>query len=161
MRECFYDADGCLVCPEQEAQTYIPSRVEQRAVLGWNAGANSIATVDSDLHAVMDQPLGVVGVIMGLKGVRTQQTIPSQIEHGWYFQRVGGVDVVQPIERGQVLAPLITDRTDSTLFEIRRTSGVVSYLRDGVLVATSAVRSAGAKVLNCCMYASGDTAPGV
>lgn len=160
MSDCYFDAAGCLVCPEQAEQPYIPARVEQRAVLGWNAGANSIATVDGDLHAVFTQPPGVVGVVIGLKGTRTQQTIPSQIEHGWYFQSSGGLDIVQPMERGQVIGSPITGRTGSTVFEVRRSSGVVTYVMDGEVIHTSVAPSAGAKVVNCCMYASGDTAPG-
>lgn len=160
MSDCYYDGAGCLVCPEQDAQPYIPARVEQRAVLGWNAGANSIDTVDGGLHVVFTQPLGVVGVVIGLKGGRAQQVVPSQIEHGWYFQRSGGLDIVQPIERGQVLGSPITGRGADTVFELRRSDGVVTYLMGGSVVRTSSVRSEGSKVANCCIYASGDAAPG-
>jgi hypothetical protein len=159
MSDCYYDAAGCLVCPEKAAQPFVPSRIERRAVLGWNAGANSIAVLDGDLHVVFDLPLGAVGTIMGLKGNRKQPTIPSLIEHGWYFQKVGGVDLVRPIERGVASGSQITGRTSTTLFEIRRVNGKVTYLMNGAVVRTSATPSHGAKVVNCCLYASGDGAP--
>ena len=159
MSDCYYDATGCLVCPEQPAQAYVPARIEQRAVLGWNAGANSIDVVDGDLHVVTDMPMGVIGTIIGLKGTRAKPTIPSLIEHGWYFQKVGSADLVQPIERGVPVNGVITSRTENTLFEIRRVNGRVTYWKDGVLVYASTVPSSGAKLVNCCLYASGDNAP--
>lgn len=160
MSDCYYDDAGCLVCPEQPAQPFVPSRVEQRAVLGWNAGANSIDVVDGGLHMVTNMPLGVIGVIVGLKDGREKQTVPSLIEHGWYFQRVGGADLVQPIEHGIPVGSLLTGRTAETLFEIRRVGETITYWRAGVLVYTSARPSAGAKLVNCCLYASNDSAPG-
>lgn len=159
MSECYYDAAGCLICPEQQAQEYIPSRLEQRAVLGWTAGANSIIELDGGLRALFTQPLGVIGIVLGLKGGRQQQTIPSQIAHGWYFQKVSGLNIAQPIERGAVVGTPFVDRADDTVFEIRRAaSGVVTYAVDGLKVWTSITRSVGPRVLNCCLFASGDTA---
>lgn len=158
MSDCYYDAKGCLVCPEQAAQPGVPARVERQAVVGWNAGANSIAVLDDDLHVVFDQPPGVVGIVIGLKGSRAQQAVPSLVEHGWYFQKVGGLDLVQPIERGRVLGAPIQGRTAETKFEIRRQSGRVTYWMDGARVAVSEALSIGAKLVNCCLYASGDSA---
>lgn len=159
MSDCYYDDAGCLVCPEQAAQTYVPAHVERRAVLGWNAGANSIDVVDGDLHVTTDMPLGLIGTIIGLKGERAKQTIPSLIEHGWYFQKVGSADLVQPIERGVPVSSLITGRTATTLFEIRRVNGRITYWKDGAQVYASTRPSSGPKLVNCCLYASGDSAP--
>lgn len=159
MSDCYYDGAGCLVCPEQAAQAYVPAHVERRAVLGWNAGANSIDVVDGGLRMTTDMPLGVIGAIVGLKGERTKQTIPSLIEHGWYFQKVGSADLVQAIERGVLVGSSITGRTSTTLFEIRRVNGRITYWKDDVQVYVSAVPSTGAKLVNCCLYASGDNAP--
>ena len=160
MSDCYYDADGCLVCPEQDAQPYIPSRIERRPVLAWNAGANSITTRDGGMRVKFTQPLGVIGAIIGFKSGRTHQTVPGLVEHGWYFQNVGGVDLVQPIESGKVLGMPIAGRTADTLFEIRRVDGVVRYVMDGVVVRVSDVNSVGYKVVNCCLFASGDSASG-
>lgn len=159
MSDCYYDDAGCLVCPEQAAQPFVPSRIERRAVLGWNAGANSIDVVDGDLHVVTDMPLGVVGTIIGLKDGRAKPTIPLLIEHGWYFQAAGGADLAQPIERGVPVGILLTGRTAETLFEVRRVGDKITYWRDGALVYTSERPSAGVKLVNCCLYASGDAAP--
>jgi hypothetical protein len=159
MSDCYYDEAGCLVCPEQAAQDYLPPSIENRAVVGWNAGANSLVMLDGDLRAKFDMPLGEIGTIIGLKGDRAKPTNPALIEHGWYFQKGGSTDLVQPIERGVTIGSPITGRTADTVFEIRRIQGLVSYWKDGVKVYTSALPSAGVKVVNCCLYASGDTVP--
>lgn len=156
---CYYDAAGCLVCPEQSAQAYVPARIEHQPVLGWNAGANSVDVHDGDLHVVFDQPLDVVGVVIGLKTSRARVTVPSLIEHGWYFQKSAGVNLCQPIEQGKVLGGPITGRLANDTFEIRRVNGQVTYLRNGAFVALSPTRSSGPKLVNACLYASGDMAP--
>lgn len=159
MSECYYDAAGCLVCPEQDAQAYVPARIEQQAELGWNAGADSIDALDDDLNTVFDMPMGVVGVVIGLKGGRSNPTVPGLIEHGWYFQKQGGVNVCQPIERGTPIGTPFAGRVEATSFEIRRVGSTVTYLRDGALVATSTTPSHGPKVVNTCLYASSDSVP--
>ncbi|MES2347024.1 MAG: hypothetical protein V4641_05570 [Pseudomonadota bacterium] len=160
MSDCYYDESGCVVCPAQNAQPFIPDRTELRAILGWNAGANSITMLDGGLHAVFDMPLGEIGVIIGLKGSRMKPAVPSLIEHGWFFQKVGSVDLVQPIEQGVPIGAPISGRTGTTVFEVRRVKGQITYRMDGTLVYTSSRPSVGAKVVNCCLYASGDSAPG-
>ena len=159
MSNCYYDSEGCLVCPEQQGSPYVPARIEHQVVFGWNAGANSITMLDGDMRAVLDMPLGVLGVIIGLKGGRKQQTVPALVEHGWYFQRKGGLDLVQPIERGVVIGAPITGRSAVTTFEIRRAGEKVTYHMGGALMHTSETASVGTKVVNACLYASGDGAP--
>lgn len=152
--DCYVDAQGCVVCPELSAVERVPAQVEQRSVVGWNAGGNSIATVDGNLHAVFSMP-SVTGVVIGLKGSRARQTVPDGVEHGIYFQRAGGIDVFRLIERGAPVTSTTTRSVDDT-FEIRRIKGVITYLRNGTVIHTSELVSKGAKVLNACLYASGD-----
>lgn len=156
--DCYYDPNGCLVCPERPAQPYVPTTVEQENLLGWNAGANSIDTVDGSLHAVFGMPLRVVGVVIGLKGARTRQTVPSLIEHGFYFQQAGTLDVFQVIEMGTTrTVPM--DRADGDIFEIRRMSGSVRYLYNNDVLYVSTLASFGSKIVNACLYSSYDTVP--
>jgi hypothetical protein len=155
MSDCYYDSDGCLVCPEQKAQAYVPAHIDHRAVVGWNAGANSITTLDGNLHTVFNAPSDITGLIVGLKGVRSRQTLPDGIEHGWYFQALAGAHMARVIERS-VGKTSAASYTASDVFEVRRVNGKVTYLKNGVAVYTSTSVSSGAKVVNCCLYASGD-----
>jgi len=44
----------------------------------------------------------------------------------------------------------------SDAFELRRVNGLVTYLKNDAAVYTSTVPSLGSKVVNSCLYASGD-----
>lgn len=151
----YYDENGCLVTPEQPAVTYVPARIERRPIIGWNAGANSITQLNGDMHTVFSMPLGTAGVVVGFRGGRTRQTVPDLIEHGLYFQSAGGYDMVQIVERGAPKTELVERGADDT-FEIRRTYGRVTYWQDATLLYTSVAKSTGVKVVNACLYASGD-----
>lgn len=156
--DCYYDVDNCLVCPEVDAQTGRPAYYSYQPVVGWNAGANSITELDGDLHTVFDMPLGDTGVVLGLRGGRNRNTVPGLIEHGFYFQSVGGFNAYQVTEAGIVRMDLQPRSVDDQ-FEIRRVGGRVSYLVNGVVVYTSTIPSYGPKVVNSCLYTSGDSAP--
>lgn len=152
---CYVDADSCLVCPEQPYIPFSPPHVDHKPVIGWNAGANSLATIDGDLHMVLTMPKGTTGALVGLKGSRSRQTLPSLIEHGWYFQSAGGADVAQVVEGGSPQTALAT-RLDTDSFEIRRQGADVIYLKNGTVVHNSTLPSLGPKLVNACLYASGD-----
>lgn len=157
--DCYYDADGCWVCPERPASPRVPGYVSKQVVRQWNAGANSIETLDGDVRTNFSLPLGLVGVVVGFKGSRKKQTVPSLIEHGFYFQRQGGVDVLQIIERGSVKSPASPRRDDALKFSIVRRGGDVTYLVNGFHVYASSSPSIGPVVVNACLFASGDTVP--
>lgn len=151
----YLDANGCVVWPYCPAVAYQPARIEQQAVLGWNAGANSITELAGDLHTVFTMP-AVAGVVIGLRSGRGKQTTPDLIEHGLYFNALAGAHLVHVVERGLgETSSVVRDLGDT--FEIRRVAGRVTYWRNGVLLYASTARSTGAKVVNACMYASGDT----
>ncbi|CAM5593312.1 hypothetical protein [Rhodanobacter lindaniclasticus] len=150
----YRDANGCIVWPACPAVAYEPARIEQQAVLGWNAGANSITELGGDLHTVFTMP-AVSGVVIGLRSGRTRQTTPDLIEHGLYFNALGGMNLVHVVERG-LGATSIVVRNPADTFEIRRVGGRVTYWRNGALLHASTARSTGAKVVNACLYASGD-----
>lgn len=159
--DCYYDSNQCLVCPEITPSPGSPGYVEQQPIIGWNAGANSIDQLDGSMHIVFGMPVNQRGVVVGFKSGRAHPTIVSQIEHGFYFQRSGAFDFVRIIENGLTMGtPMTYVATDT--FEIRRVEGVVYYFHNDrtIPVYTSSVPSAGPKVVNACLYASGDSAPG-
>lgn len=157
--DCYYDAQGCLVCPEVPPIESVAAHYVTQAVIGWNAGANSIDQLDDDLHMTFGQPLGVSGLVIGLKGTRLKNTLPALVENGFYFQSVAAFDVWQIIENGALLTDQIP-RSESDTYEIRRVASVVTYYVNGHLVHTSVSPSYGVKLVNCCLYTSGDTAEG-
>lgn len=157
MSDCYYDAAGCLVCPEQPEVAASPGYFTERPIVGWNAGANSVAQLDGDFHLVTDIP-AVVGVVMGLKTSRARQTQTSLIEHGYAFGGGATAPLYKVVERGADKT-MFTARSLSALFEIRRVAGVVYYYVDSALVYTSTERSYGPKIVNVCLYSSGDEVP--
>lgn len=150
----YIDGDGCIVWPACPAIAHVPAQIVQQAVLGWNAGANSITELTGDLHTVFTMPI-VAGVVIGLRSGRARNTMPELIEHGFYFNSVAGTGLVHVVERGLAATGTII-RGASDTFEIRRVGGRVTYRRNGALLYTSAALSTGAKVVNACLYASGD-----
>jgi hypothetical protein len=151
----YKDANGCIVWPACPAVAYVPAHIEQQLVLGWNAGANSITELAGDLHTVFTMP-AVAGVVIGLRSGRAKQTTPDLIEHGLYFATFAGVHMVHVVERGLGATSNLA-RAESDTFEIRRLAGRVTYWRNGALLYASNARSTGAKVVNACLYASGDS----
>jgi hypothetical protein len=136
----------------------VPAYIERQPVLGWNSGANSIDMRDGDFRVKFDMPLGTVGIMLGLKSSRQKQTLPTLIEHGWYFQSVASTSVVQIVESGKTKTE-VEPRNESDQFEIRRVNGTVYYVKNDTIIYTSQVHSDGPKVVNCCIYASNDSAP--
>jgi len=157
MTDCYYDVAGCLVCPEQPEVPGSSGYVTSTPIVGWTAGANSVTQLDGDFHMVTDIP-AVLGVAIGLKTARTKQTQPSLIEHGFVFSGSSAAPQFKIVERGVDLSPFIS-RSLTALFEIRRVGGQVSYYVDSVLYYTSEVPSYGPKIINVCMYSSGDEVP--
>lgn len=153
--DCYTDSSGCVVCPERPAQAYEPDRVEQRAVVGWNAGANSVDMLDGDIRVAFTMP-DVTGVAIGFKGSRQRQTSPGLIEHGLYFSRgPSGALLAAVMERGVIMGGAFGRGIDD-MFEVRRVAGVVTYSRNGAVFYLSQARSMGLKVVNACLYSTGD-----
>lgn len=153
----YYDEDGCLVTPECPAVEEVPAHMDLSPIVGWTAGANSNARVDGDASLRFLMPAGVVGAMIGFRHDPGQQTRPSLIEHGFYFQRAGA-DYVQVIELG-VTKTTLRPRHTGDLFEVRRVGGVVTYWQNGSLVYQSAQPSVGRILVNTCLYTSGDSVP--
>lgn len=156
--DCFVDDSGCVVCPALPAVADQPARVETKPVVGWNAGANSIAVLEGGLHVEIDNmPPNVAGAMLGLRSPRGQIYVPWLEEHAFYFFSTGGVDFVQVMESGAAMlgSPIVRANGDS--FDIRRFGGYVTYWVNGEKVYSSAVKSLGPKLVTGMLYASGDT----
>lgn len=151
----YIDEHGCTIVPECPAIAYVPPRIEHKANVGWNAGANSITELGGDLHTVFTAPTPEVGMIIGLRTGRTSPILPNRVEHGLFFQSVGTENFVQVIESNLTKTSPVS-YTASTSFEIRRVGAQVTYWQDGESIYSSAAPSFGTKVVNACLYASGD-----
>lgn len=157
--DCYYDSDGCLVCPEVPASTGHATRVVTDANLGWNAGANSIAMLDGDVRMAIAPDAIPAGMFVGLKGSRVGPTAPELLTHAFYIYAAAlGKAFVEVRERG-VLVGVATAYTLGSLLEIRRDGGRVSYWIAGAKVRDSAVASRGPVLVNACLYSAGDTLP--
>lgn len=128
-----------------------PSQTATDLNLGWNAGARSVKTVTGDAIANFSVPVGVLGVIIGLKPGGHRIGF-SEIPHALYFAK----DIYRVYELG-ILKFSGGLFATSDAFSIRRVAGVVSYIKNNVVVYTSAAPSTGAAVLSCTLYGGGDT----
>lgn len=146
---------GCVSCPDIPASPAAPAQSQAANATGWNAGANSIAQIDGNLHTVFSFNSPPAGVVTGFKNSRSKQTDPNQVLYGFYVYAIGQQAYVKVLEKSVTrFGPV--PYTLGTNLEIRRTSGFVDYLIDGVHVYHSSTPSAGPLMLNACLYASGD-----
>lgn len=149
-----YKSGDCYIYPDCPAVAAVAPHNEVRNELGWNAGANSIDALSTDFHTVFTMPR-VTGTIIGLRSERAHQATPDFIEHGLYFRALLDTDLVSIMERGAELTLPITRGIDDT-FEIRRVGTRVTYWRNRELMCASTEVSNGTKVVNMCLFASGD-----
>lgn len=157
---CTQDDAGCITCPYIPPTAPIPGHLDISGTAAWNAGADSVATLDGDLHAICSPPLGIAAEFCGFRSDRAANFIPELIDYGFVFQSAFGLDIVSMVERGGTVAGPFT-RGAGWTFEIIRTGRFVAYnVYDGspALVSThlSARPSFGPILLNGCLYLSGD-----
>lgn len=156
---CYLDGQGCQVCPEIAAVPAQPALYQTAPVKGWNAGANSIASLSGDVHVVFDFDPMPVGIVVGFKSATAPipQDNPNLIQHGVYGYLSQGVPTVDVMESGKTRASFVYTRGQS--IEIRRVGEKVTYWINEAQVYASAAPSFGALIVNACLYASGDTLP--
>lgn len=156
--DCYIDASGCVVCPEVEAEPAASPIAIVDPLLGWNAGANSIAVLDGDVRVTDALEAIPVGIVVGFKGHRNGVTAPELIDHGLYFYGLDGRCYIEVMESGRrVGAP--AEYTLGSLFEIRREAGKVSYWINQAKWLDSQKRSTGPVLVNACLFSGGDTLP--
>lgn len=157
---CTQTPDGCIDCPYIPPTPPTPGHLDISGIAAWNAGADSVLTLDGDLHVVCSPPLGVVAEFCGFRSSRDNNFVPQLIDYGFCFQNTGGVDLVSMVERGSVVHGGVA-RADSWHFEIIRIERYVRYNifddTDALVVTYLSARpSFGPVLLNGCIFLSGD-----
>jgi hypothetical protein len=147
----------CIDCTGQPAIPAIPPHIVETPVIGWNAGAESIARHGGDCHVVWDVPVSA-GIVVGLRAPpRDEQTDPSNLTYAWYTTSLAGELFAQPMERGVLIGEDAISITSASQMEIRRVGGVVTYRIGTTEHYRSALPSFGPLLVGSCLFASGDT----
>jgi len=156
MSHCVIDSDGCIVCAGVPATTGSPASTSLFPNLGWNAGADSVDSLDDNLHVIFTMAL-VAGAVVGFKPDSSGSPDPSQIKYGLQFQTIAGIGFVNIVESGVPQGGRSFEYAAGDTFEIRRYNGVVSYLHGDSVLGTSSVRSGTPLIVSASLYAAGDT----
>lgn len=133
-----------------EAVPDVPASVDYTPILGWDAGARSVAIVDGDLYARFRLPAKAVGVVCGLSAAGGRPNFASTT-HAVYAHGAT-IDIV---ETGKTVATAAVSAATTPLITITRRNGDVVY-QVGTWVYRSAVPSSGARVLEASLYSTGD-----
>ena len=135
----------------------IPGYTVYDQVRAWDAGANSIASVDGDLHVTFNV-LTVMGAKVGFfpEGPRPSADA-SLLVNAFYVYSTADRQRWVIIDNGRTVQPVQNNiATDSTEYEIRRVAGIVSYYVDGELMFTSKTTSDGPLRVGSALYKTGD-----
>jgi hypothetical protein len=146
----------CVDCPEIDGVPAVPAHIESQNAVGWNAGANSVRVVVADLFTRFQLDGLVGGIAIGLRGSLDRNWIPELIESGYYFTTLANRYFVSVVELGVIKVENI-EVSFSSVYEIRRVAGRARYFVDNDLVYTSLVQRLGPRVVNCCLYSTGDS----
>lgn len=151
-------APVCTDYPATPYQPAVPARYESTPTFEWNAGANSITELDGDVVVTVTGQNAAVGIVVGLADDRElPQGQYERISHGFYFHtNTSGHLLYDIIESGSIRTGGGT-YTSTTVFELLRVGGVVTYLVDGALRRTSSTSSSGVVFVGTSLYATGDT----
>lgn len=140
-----------------------PARLDgyrNEADTGWNAGANSIKSLDGNVRLVFSQPQ-VQGAAMGFTESRDNPTDYARLTHAFMFRTNSiGEPTVQMMESGRAVSPVLTYQLGYT-FGLYRDNGQVRYrVMNGSTVVVERVStkpSVGSLIVGCSLYASGDS----
>jgi len=137
--------------PAIPAVPAVPPKVVYDALPGWNSGGLSIGGFVGDGYVEFQAGPASAGVIIGLNS-RSDTVSPADCSHAFYVHQ-GAVDV---FEDGSLVASVPGGLAGGPRLRIARTGQVVKYLRDGVVVHTSAKPSSGYARLDVSLYSAGD-----
>lgn len=139
------------VCyPAVPAQAAVPARYDYVGNFGWNAGGRSVAQVPPSGYFRGTLPVSPVGVQVGLCGRSFSHTY-SEMQHSIVVRR----NELTIVELGStVFGPVAAPA--STVVEIKRENGIVTYSANEVVVYTSTVPSAGERYAGTVIYSPGD-----
>lgn len=147
----------CTTYPPVAYQPAIPSRIESRPIIGWDAGANSVTSRGGNCEAKWTMGT-VVGCYIGFTDQLDDVTLIDRYSHAIYFHQNNGRPVFRLVEFGEAKSADIPYVADDE-FRIRRVEGVVTYWHAGVVIYTSSEISSGSINVGSTLYASGDTIP--
>lgn len=167
----YIDESGCVVTESCVGQVAVPARTARTGVRGWNSGAISIIGENGPAVLTLNMTPAVVGALVGLFPAGAAIAVPAAITHGWYFS--GGVACV--IEQGNTRTTPQPYAVADT-FQVRRrplvsvaivngrpvtavSSNGIEYLKNNVVVYTSAQQLVGWIYVGSCLYASYDAVP--
>lgn len=122
--------------------------------LGWNAGARSRNVCFDDCQATFKVPVAITGVVVGLTTQDLGQDF-REIPHALFFTQVLGAATTYVYELGVQKASCGT-YVATDLFAIRRVGTVVTYVKNGTLLYTSATPLTGPVFMDTSLYAAGD-----
>lgn len=148
----------CLSCTGQPYVPSVPGYVATNAVTGWDTGANSVTVLANDLEWSHSIPEDVTGGITGLRQYDDRESrSPANITHGWWFARVGGALLAQPIESGRRIGVEPIGVSGGAQLKVRRVRGVITYLIGSEPYGPdSPIPSAGPVVAGAVLFSSGD-----
>ena len=150
--------NNCVVLPAITGVTAVPAHVQVTPVYDWGAGANSVVTLDGDVHVSCDMDV-VIGVIWGFTQAREANPTKERITHGFYFSQSNNQPQYQVMEAGKALTQPVTYVALTDLFDIRRIGPTVTYLVNDVAVFTSRAPLVGEVSVGSALYATGDGVP--
>lgn len=156
MSDCYYDTQGCTVCPAIPAQPGAPARIDSTPIAGWDAGATSVKAMP--LYGYYSFKLRRShGVVTGLstRAKRASSVESSTISHGVYAFQIDGSPVFCIVENGAVVHGPVPYTPDD-LFFVYRLGSLVEFRSTDELIFASDKPLFGPAVAAASMYMSGD-----
>lgn len=147
-----YSEEVCY--PEVPYIPAVPSRIDTRDLVGWNAGARSISALVAGQYAQFTVAGNTAGVLVGLADGADFHTY----SHATHAVLVQG-DTVSVVESGTTKYTWGSPAPVVGVYQIRTTpAGAVDYFVDGALLYRSAEPlPAGAHHLDATLYTTSDT----
>lgn len=118
--------------------------------LGWTGGARSLDIITGDGYVQFTIAAVLGGIVAGLND-NDETTLFTELEHALYFT-AGTVRVIE----GGVIKSSVGSYAVNDVFKIDRTSGTVTYYKNGSLIYTSLVSSSGTVFLDTSLYSAHD-----
>lgn len=146
--------------PGREEVPAVPPEYAFNPHAGWNAGANSIRTLDGDVHVSFSLDVAA-GIVLGFCTDRASPADFAAITHGVVgdFSPEDGARRFQIMERGKLIG-VSGSMSGQTRFDIKRfAGGGVQYMVDDALVYTSTEPLFGPLFVASALYLAGDEVP--
>jgi hypothetical protein len=129
----------------------VPAVITYDNLRGWNAGGRSINYLSGNGYVEFEISPLATGAVVGLAGI-TDSTLPNNCTHAFYVHS----GVTELLENGASVQTITVDLSTRPRLRVSRSSGVVTFLVDGVVVRTSSLPSTGRAWLDAALYTSDD-----